>query len=222
MYTSQLKQGNEYYKLQKTIGIFILDYELFSDKNDFKTTYKMTNIKDLSDSLDELELHFIELPKFERARPEITDKLIQWMYFLSNIDEEAVQMAIRGNTAIKEANEKISKMEKDEAIKYMAFLKMKGEHDYNTNMHGAREEGIRVGKEEGIRIGEERGKRAGRTEGIRIGEERGKRAGRTEGIRIGEECGKLSIAKKLLKNGMKISEIAKITELPEKEIRKLK
>ena len=193
VYSKQIDAGVNYANLKKTIGIFILNYDLLNDNKDFKTTYKMTNVKDINDSLDELELHFIELPKFEKARPDANNKLNQWLYYLSDLDEEAIAMAVQSNAAIKEADTKIRKMKEEEALKYLAYLKMKGELDYNSNMKGAREEG--------------------RREGILIGEKRGKE----QGIRLQKNI----VAKKLLNLGLSVSNIAQITELSEEEVKKL-
>lgn len=51
--------------------------------------------------------------------------------------------------------------------------------------------------------------------------EEGKIEGIKEGIKEGEKQGKLAVAKKLLKKGISIDEIAEITELPKEEIKKL-
>ena len=44
-----------------------------------------------------LRYHFIELPKFRRAHPDLNNKLEQWLAFIDGINEEMVQMAIKKN-----------------------------------------------------------------------------------------------------------------------------
>ena len=197
VYSKQVEEGVSYANLKKAIGIFILNYDLLKEKEEFATTYKMTNIKDINANFDELEMHYIELPKFEKAKPDLKNKLNQWIYYLINKDEEAVKMAVQSNTAIKEVDEKIRKMEDEEALKYLAFLRMKGELDYNSNIEGARAEGEAKGRAEGEAKGRAEGEAKGRKESKKI------------------------IAKKLLKTGMSITEIAEITEMSEEEISKL-
>ena len=70
--------------------------------------------------------------------------------------------------------------------------------DYNTGIHQAREEGIEEGKKEGIK------------EGKKVGIEEGKKAE------------KIKVTKELLKLGMKIEQIEKVTQLPKEEIETIK
>jgi predicted transposase/invertase (TIGR01784 family) len=51
--------------------------------------------------------------------------------------------------------------------------------------------------------------------------EKGRKEGIEEGKKEGEKEGKLAVAKELLKEGMDIDKIAKVTKLPVEEIKKL-
>lgn len=70
--------------------------------------------------------------------------------------------------------------------------------DYNSGMRHAEEKGLREGREEGIRQGIEEGKKEGLKEG------------------------KLQDARELLKLGMSVGDIQKVTKLEKEEIEKLK
>ena len=73
----------------------------------------------------------------------------------------------------------------------------------------AEKRGKKLGKELGIAIGEERGEKRG----IAIGEERGRRSGRLERT--------LEIAKKMLIDGVNLSQIIRFTGLSVDEINEL-
>ena len=61
--------------------------------------------------------------------------------------------------------------------------------------------------------------------GIRIGREEGRKEGREEGHKEGREEGskqkEIQLVQSMYKNGMKIEEIAKVSELSEEEVQKI-
>ncbi|HJD55395.1 MAG TPA: Rpn family recombination-promoting nuclease/putative transposase [Rickettsia endosymbiont of Pyrocoelia pectoralis] len=94
MYTQQLQAGDDYSKLNKTIGIHILNFTSITktDKyhHAFDLTDKYTGIK----YFDDIELHTIELNKFAKnAKEELSDvvkkvknALDVWLAFLTRHD----------------------------------------------------------------------------------------------------------------------------------------
>ena len=114
---------------------------------------------------------------------------------------------------VKSFNEELEKAKKE--LEFLAsnreaqeaYIERENElRDYIFDVEYSREKG----KKEGEEIGEKRGKKIGEE----IGEKRGKEIGRKENSMV--------IAKKLLKKGNSIEEIAEITELPKEEIERLK
>lgn len=70
IYSGQLLKGNDYTKLNKVIGIIILDYN-FEKLREIESTHKKWQIKEISTGreiiLTELfEIHIIEIPKAKR------------------------------------------------------------------------------------------------------------------------------------------------------------
>ena len=66
----------------------------------------------------------------------------------------------------------------------------------------------------GMEEGENRGRKEGEAEGRRIGEERGRKIGMSQGI--------IQVAKEMIKNKMKDSDILKVTHISKEELEKMK
>ena len=83
VYTEQLEEGAPYSLLTKTICINILNFEQLPDEPDYHNIYKMKNVKSNSELLDECEIHFIELRKYdENLADSLSTALGRWVHFL--------------------------------------------------------------------------------------------------------------------------------------------
>ena len=145
---------------------------------------------------NDLEMHFIEIPKFEKKNPGANTKLEQWLWLLAG-REEKLEMARKKNKEIDKAIDIINQMSMDEKEWNLYISRQRAIWDYNTGMRTAREKGL----EEGIK--------EGREEGIK------------EGIKEGAKQERLEIAKNMLEEKVDIQIIAKVTGLTKEEIDKL-
>ena len=72
----------------------------------------------------------------------------------------------------------------------------------------------------------EKGMKAGESQGRKIGEAEGRKIGEVEGRKIGEAEGKrngiIQVAKEMIKNKMKDSDILKVTHISKQELEELK
>jgi predicted transposase/invertase (TIGR01784 family) len=86
-YVSQIKRGEDYKKLNPVILIVILDYTAFEDEDEesgekeYLSQHVFLNKETHKQQLKELELNFIELPKFTKKEEELTSVLEKWIYF---------------------------------------------------------------------------------------------------------------------------------------------
>ena len=82
MYSSQLKKGEKYKNLKKTIQVLILDFEL-EELDSFKNAHAEHKIVDTRDSkviiFKNLEIHIIELPKIMKYPEETEKELKRWI-----------------------------------------------------------------------------------------------------------------------------------------------
>jgi predicted transposase/invertase (TIGR01784 family) len=65
MYESQLGSGENYKILPRTVTINILRFEYLEKEENFHNAYRFKNIKNSNELTDVMEIHFIELPKFD-------------------------------------------------------------------------------------------------------------------------------------------------------------
>jgi len=83
LFGDQLEAGGRYQDLATTIGISITDFELFNYTPDLHNTFRLLNVKSSVELTDKLELHYIELIKYDKDKPykEMT-KFEKWLYLL--------------------------------------------------------------------------------------------------------------------------------------------
>nr|HPG59204.1 Rpn family recombination-promoting nuclease/putative transposase [Candidatus Wallbacteria bacterium] len=83
LYSGQIKEGEKYSELRKTIGISIIDFELFDKEKEIHNIYKMLNLKSLEELTDTFELHFVELAKFKIDKPRLLQtRFEKWLHVL--------------------------------------------------------------------------------------------------------------------------------------------
>ena len=86
--SSQLKRGDIYDKITKTICINILAYNIIRNSDEYHNEYKILNTKTGKDDglHGVLEIHYIELRKFKKDFNELTNSLDRWITFLNKAD----------------------------------------------------------------------------------------------------------------------------------------
>ena len=147
MYNQQLQKGQGYHKLKKTISISFLDYNLF-ERDRCHSLYEISERYDQQRLSDHLQMYFIEIPKLTEEAT-ISPNLRDWLKFLTVSDEADLEPIRNTNPALQEACTMLSKMSSSDEQRQYAEARRKAILDYNTNMHGAREEGIAEGIEKG-------------------------------------------------------------------------
>lgn len=158
IYSSQLVKGDDYGKLNKVIGIIIIDYNLEKTKEIEKLSTKW-KVKEVStgkeiELTDVLELYIIEIPKArEILKKEPKNELAQWVMFLNDPNESEVSQIMKENSEIKEAMSELKKISEDEELRRVAELREKAIRDEKNGLRHAKEDGIKEGIKEGIEKG---------------------------------------------------------------------
>ncbi len=83
-YSSQLKKGDDFKLLNPVIALTITDFTLFKEHQDVISHFKLIEKQHLIDYLDDIELIFIELPKFTKVESELSNIRDKWIYFIKN------------------------------------------------------------------------------------------------------------------------------------------
>lgn len=140
MYTSDLKSGNRYGMLKKTISINILDFNMF--KTDNYHTEVDTRIKETGEKFsDKFEIHFFELNKVKSSQ-KMSKKLRLWLQFIKAEGEEEFAMLRNENdTDINKAIKVVHDMSEDNRVKQAAWTREKTLNDYYSGMYSAKQEG---------------------------------------------------------------------------------
>ena len=129
-YEKQIHSSEQYKKLRKTIGIFILNYILNKDEEDFLSEYgilkKHANGREVQLTND-LELYIIELPKLEekleRGEQIENKKLQTWLKFIIN-PNEVEETDMEENEELKKAAEELEYISEDEHERFLAEQRM--------------------------------------------------------------------------------------------------
>lgn len=84
-YGMQLNLSDSYYRLRPVIALNITDFEMFPDRSEVISRFAFKETQRLFDYPDsEIELVFIELPKFNKELSELTTLTDKWIYFVKN------------------------------------------------------------------------------------------------------------------------------------------
>ena len=145
-YGVQLKPGEDYRRLRKTIAILITDYEIpnlvwFKDAH---TRWELLEKRNPEIKVfEDIEVHIIEMPKIE-ANPKATEKgLKNWIKFLQNPESEAVKMS--NDKELDEAYKKLENISGDEKLRRLSELRLKAILDEKATLECGREAGLKEG-----------------------------------------------------------------------------
>ena len=162
-YSKQLKAGDEYKDLKKTIGIVITNYEIKELKGIDELDSKWQITCDKNDKrilTDDLELRIIEIPKADKIlKNNKYNKIAQWLTFFDNPNTERVEEIMKENEEVKKANSVLHEMSEDEELQRLAELREKWDLDERSALGHAKDEGIKEGEKLGLEKGKQEGKR---------------------------------------------------------------
>ena len=141
MYLMGLQRGEKYNALNPAITINILGHTIFP-KAPIHSMYSIYNIETGHRLNEDMELHFLEVPKFKKKPINKMTRIERWLaYFSNKLNNTEMEELIMSDAAIKNAvnDTGIFMQDIEERLKYinrqMAIM------DYNTDMRVSREEG---------------------------------------------------------------------------------
>ena len=154
-YSTQLQKAELYSSLEPIIALTITDFVMFPDIPPVLTYFHLLEKETLIRYNDDIELIFIELPKFTKTEAELTTIIDKWIYFIKHagsldmipkaLDDLPLQKAFQiANTA------GLSEEELEIQHKRRDFIWMQ---------KGALEKAARDGEKRGLEIGEEKGEK---------------------------------------------------------------
>jgi predicted transposase/invertase (TIGR01784 family) len=160
-YSDQLLEGEPFSALHKTISIHILNFNYF-DEPEYHHTFRVLNIRTHKCYFEDLELHFIELEKFDTSVEQISTALDRWATFLKRAGayqadrlpatlgcDQAIVQAMTSLERLNLSDEEYQVYE--EQLKWLrdeaGALEKKGLVAYEAGLTQGREEGMEKGME---------------------------------------------------------------------------
>jgi len=202
-YSVQLNKKDEYHLLNPVIALTIVDFMMFKDTEKYINRFKLLEKEEFISYSDDIELVFVELPKFKKELEELKEIQDEWIYFIQNAGSlEYIPQSFDNDIkdaleCVNEAN--LTKKELEIQHKRKEFISIQ-----KLAIMKANDDGFLKGREEGMEQGREQGREEGREQG------------REEGI----EQEKIKIAKNLLdvlddetislKTGLTVKQINKL------------
>lgn len=87
LYSTQLKKAQNYATLEPIIALTITDFEMFPDLPNVISYWDLREREYLLKYNDDIELIFVELPKFTKREDELTTITEKWIYFIKHAGE---------------------------------------------------------------------------------------------------------------------------------------
>jgi len=207
-YAGQIAAGEDYHLLNDVIALTITDFVMF-DNTELVSKFRLRD-ESGRDYSDDLELIFVELPKFSKTESELDNLLDKWLYFLRFAkrlhsipgvlsEEKPIEHAFKIANRAQLSPEELDAQERREM--------------YIQDQRVMIQKALQSGRSEGLAEGEAKGRAEGRDEGRAEGRVEGRDQGRTEA--------QLAVVRNLQAMGMDAPTIAKAIGVTEQALRDL-
>ena len=149
---SQLSAGEDYEELRASVGLHLLDFDLFTEtaaeREQAIWRFEMRDERQPNISLGNvLQMNLIELNKADRlGLPE--GPLRAWITFFKHWQEE-LTMANVAHEPVKRAMSRIRELSADEETRRLAFVRERALRDEESFLNDAKREGEQLGIEKG-------------------------------------------------------------------------
>jgi predicted transposase/invertase (TIGR01784 family) len=142
----QIKKGEDYRIIKKTICIVITDFK-FLPHEDYFDSYKFHSARTNTEFSDVAEIVTLELPKI----PKDPDESIKWFWgkFLTAKRKEELDMIATKNSALADAVKLLEILSQDEEIREEYEAIETARRDHLMFLNDARDKGREEGREEG-------------------------------------------------------------------------
>ncbi|MGY2462954.1 Rpn family recombination-promoting nuclease/putative transposase [Vreelandella sulfidaeris] len=150
MLGSQLNIGEDYRELRASVGLHLLDFDLFTDTEEQREQaiwrFEMRDECQPNVSLGNiLQMNLIELSKADRLGLP-SDPLAAWITFFKHWQEE-LTMANIAHEPVKKAMNRIKQLSADEETRRLAFVRERALRDEVSFINDAEQRGIEKGRE---------------------------------------------------------------------------
>ena len=156
MYQS-LRKGEDYENLTRSITINLLNFRLLPQEN----AHNMYGLYDIASGhrlTEDLEIHFLEIPKFHVKSVKEMKRLEKWLaYFSNKLDERETEELAMSEAAISEAIRAEQVFMQSDVERWQYEQREKALRDYISGMRAARRIGLAEGRDLGLAEGRTEG-----------------------------------------------------------------
>ncbi|WP_425449786.1 Rpn family recombination-promoting nuclease/putative transposase [Dethiothermospora halolimnae] len=214
LYGETINEAQAYETLKKCVVVNILDFKLFDNTDRYHNKFKIMEEKEKFELTDDLEIHYIELEKFNDSKNiKKMNDLEKWITFIKDAGEkekrEIVKDIRKNSEVINMAGRMLEELSADEKARQLYLAREKALLDQKSAM---------VYQKIKLKEAEEKGMQRGLEKGI----EKGLEKGIEKGIEKGKKEEKILVARQALQKGIDIDTVVDITELDREEVEKLK
>jgi predicted transposase/invertase (TIGR01784 family) len=199
-YSSQLQKGSDYSLVNPVVALTIVDFNMFeaptpdTKPSPHLSRFKLLDTHNFTQYSGDIELVFVELPKFNAAEHELHSLQDQWIYFIKNAGNlQLIPTELNQTDELKQAFAMINEAS-------MSAAELEAQHK--------RKEFIFIN-------------RSSIEKAVRDGLEKGMEKGLAKGLEKGQLDRAILIAHAMLKEGLAPELIAKLTQLSLDEIKQL-
>ena len=160
IYSDQLKEGEQYIEVKKVVVINILNFDYYKRNSYHSVARMMFEESKENEKVDlgyivedkyatkDLEMHFIELPKFRKKDPDVSNKLEQWLCLICD-EEDKIEMAKSKNEEIEKAKKELEKLAMNPEDRELYELRLKAIRDEMNIRYSGYIDGMAEGEAKG-------------------------------------------------------------------------
>lgn len=166
LYLTSLPAGKQYKDMKKCITINLVNFDFLPQKNPH-SIYGVYNIENNHQLTTDLEIHFLEIPKYKKQpnKPFTKmNKMEKWLnYFANKLEPKEKEELAMSETAIRDAMEAARVFLNNTEERRQYINREMARMDYESDMYYSRKEG----EKEGEKKGEKKGNIASTTKSVK-------------------------------------------------------
>ncbi|KWX78821.1 hypothetical protein AMQ84_08370 [Paenibacillus riograndensis] len=144
-YASQLSEGEKYQELKKCVTINILNYA-FLKNEEYHNVFHLREDRTGISLIDDIEVHFLELPKLDERSVPSEGGLINWLLFLKGADTSHWEVLKMNEPGLEKAMDTLQYLSQDSEARRLYEARQKYLHDEASMLGSAEMAGIKKGK----------------------------------------------------------------------------
>ncbi|WP_410513074.1 Rpn family recombination-promoting nuclease/putative transposase [Paenibacillus sp. BR2-3] len=141
-YASQLSEGDKYPELKKCVTINILNYAFLKNEQ-YHNVFHLREDRTGISLIDDIEVHFLELPKLDEYSVPSEGGLINWLLFLKGADTSQWEVLKMNEPGLEKAMDTLQYLSQDSEARRLYEARQKYLHDEASMLESAEIAGIK-------------------------------------------------------------------------------